>query len=102
MEDVLRLTLAGYLLLLSVAAVWGQHHNLLVYPARVFYSLLRILVFAFTLGRVRVTPRVRRTVLRGRRMRRSLRRSISDIREEQVASESLQWISERDKTESEG
>ena len=98
MEDALRLFLAGYLLVLSVSAIWGQHRSLLLYPGRIIYSLVRIVVFGLSFGRVRITPRVRKTVFRGRRMRRSLRRTIDDLREERSEEVPQSWVSARDKS----
>jgi hypothetical protein len=99
-EEALKLLLAGYLLVLSVAAVWGAHRSLLLLPARILYSILRIIVFVFSFGRIRMTPRARMAVLKGRRIRRNLRRYLLDLRREQIEEEdpSGGWVSEGDKS----
>jgi hypothetical protein len=100
MEEALRLLAAGYLLVLAIAAAWGAHRGLLLVPARIFYSLLRIIVFAVSFGRIRMAPRARRAVLKGRRIRRGFRRYLSDLREERLDEEdpSGGWVSESDKS----
>lgn len=95
--------LVGYLLVLAVAAVMDEHRALLALPGRIIYSLIRLIVFAGTLGRMRLAPPARQAFRHQRLRARNLQGRIDDWRErrseerllasgEKVADRS-QWIS---------
>lgn len=54
--ETARLLFAGYFIALAVAAAMGKHRWLLTYPLQIVYSVVRLLVVAFTFGNVRMTP----------------------------------------------
>lgn len=101
--EILRLTLAGYLLIVAVAAVFGEHRTLIALPGRAVYSVVRLGLYAVTLGRLQLAPPARRAWRRSRLHLRNLGAAYRDWQErraeehalatgEQIADRS-QWVS---------
>ena len=77
MLRTIEVALAVYLLLLALSAAWGVHRPLLLFPARIFYSLLQLALFLFSFGRIRLLPLARRSGV----YRQSLRQAADDLQE---------------------
>ena len=54
--EALRLFAAAYLVLVALAAVLGYQRQLLAYPFRVCYSIVRLFLLVVTARRVRMVP----------------------------------------------
>jgi hypothetical protein len=61
--DAARYALAAYCLILAVAAVLDRNRFrfMLIYPGRVIYSTLRLVLLIVTFGQVRLLPLAKRT-----------------------------------------
>lgn len=99
-----RLGLACYALLLAVAAIVGLHRSLLAYPARISYSLLRLVVMLLSGGQVRLVPLGRRIKRRSLRRIRNLRSMIDEWREVRVERQgstrtavAMTWLTDDDR-----
>lgn len=97
--DALKLFVAGYLVLLALAAWAGLHRPLLAYPFRAAYSTFRLLVLAGTFNRVKLVPlsrRARRSTQRRIRNWRFEMQELKDRRAEErgeVVKERSSWSS---------
>jgi hypothetical protein len=89
LEPTLRLIAASYLLLVAVLACFNMHQAMLAYPARVFYSAVRMLVIGVTFGRVQITPLAKRAKRRQARRLRHWRFALEEWRERREEEKAL-------------
>lgn len=93
----LEIILAVYLLLLALAAAWGVHRPLLLFPARAFYATVQLFLFLFSFGKIRLLPLARRSGF----YKRSFRQAVDDLQEITLPEiKDVSWKKEDEETSS--